>query len=157
MKKLILIASLLLSLNGWAQEKILLFPEDNIPTKWNWCNDENSGVYDPCRKTKYKYEDSIQCFSSNGTRIINLTSSFLRGGIYIESYKLKGSNQYIQYRKEDGSTGEIENISENTPCYITRPDDYEKAICVRTPSAYYGRDEDEETSMKYCKNKDYKE
>ena len=157
MKKLILIASLLFSLNGWVeQEKFRLTFDDGEP-EFNWCNDENSGAWDPCRKIKYKYEDSIQCFSSNGTRIINLTSSFLRGGIYIHSYKLKGSNQYIEYRKEDGSTGEIRNISENTPCYITRPDESSKAICVRTPSAYYGRDEDEETSMKYCKNKDYKE
>ena len=127
MKKLILIASLLLSLNSWTQDENpvdALFFDDENPFSvwfenpaWNLCNDKNPK--DPCRKTKYKYEDSIQCFSSSGSRIINLTSSFLRGGIYIENYKLKGSNQYIEYRKEDGSRGEIRNISENTPCNIT--------------------------------------
>ena len=154
MKKLIIIASLLLSLNGWAEDenpfRILFSGEP----KFNSCYSENPK--NPCRKIIYKYEDSIQCFSSNGTRIINLTSSFLRGGIYIHSYKLKGSNQYIEYTKEDGSKGEIRNISDNTPCHITRPDESSKAICVYL-YAYYGWDEDEETSMKYCKNKNYKE
>ena len=62
MKKLILIASLLLSLNGWAEDekeeefritfggKELVFPEDGIPTKWNLCNDKNPK--DPCRDRK---------------------------------------------------------------------------------------------------------
>ena len=153
MKKLIIIASLLLSLNGWAEDFSALFFNEG---EFNWCGDENLPILNACRKTKYKYEDSIQCFSSNGTRIINLTSSFLRGGIYIESYKLKGSNQYIEYRKEDGSRGEIRNISENTPCNITRPDESSKAVCAYL-YAYYGWDKDEETSMEYCKNKDYKE
>ena len=61
------------------------------------------------------FKDSLQCFGSSGTRMIDLN------GIEIISYDLSGRNQYISYKKEDGGIGEVENISESTPCHITKP------------------------------------
>ena len=69
---------------------------------------------------------------------------------------VKGKGQHIYYTKEDGSTGEIRNISDNTPCHITQPAERYKDICVYK-KGFLGFSEGSETSMENCKNKDYKE
>ena len=70
---------------------------------------------------------------------------------------VKGKGQHIYYTKEDGSTGKISNISDNTPCHITQPDERSKDICVYKKGSFGKGSGDSETSMENCKNKDYKE
>ena len=142
MKKLILIASLLFSLNGWTQNENpfrALFEN----TEYNECPIfEDQDYKQPCRTYKTQYKDTIQCFSSNGVKIVDLEK------VEIEDHDLdRKTKRYINYENKDGSYGEIKNISSTTTCHFTYPETID--ICVY--------DNGKEVDMKYCKNKDYKE
>ena len=142
MKKIILIASLLICLNGWAEIKPFEYGVGE-PPEYNECPMfEGFNRNQPCRTEKIQYKDTIQCFSSNGVKIVDLEK------VEIEDHDLdRKTKRYINYENKDGSYGEIKNISSTTTCHFTYPETID--ICVY--------DNGKEVDMKYCKNKDYKE
>ena len=142
MKKLLTLSALLLvTSNGWAEIKP--FPYEPVdPPEYNECPIfEGQDYKQPCRRYKTQYKDTIQCFSSNGVKIVDLEK------VEIEDHDLdRKTKRYINYENKDGSYGEIKNISSTTTCHFTYPETID--ICVY--------DNGKEVDMKYCKNKDYK-
>ena len=146
MKKLILIASLLLSLNSWAEIKPFEYEDEELQLpEYNKCPMfEGQDYKQPCRTYKTQYKDTIQCFSSNGVKIVDLEKVEI---VDHELEAVRDRDRYIDYENKDGSYGEIKNISSTTTCHFTYPETI--PICVY--------DNGKEVDMKFCKNKDYKE
>ena len=100
MKKLILIASLLFSLNGWTQDENpfdALFEDEDPVDAWSMNRPSNG-----------EYDEHIECFS-NGKKIIDID----------DVYVWDNDKNSIDYTTKNG-WGEINPIRPDVTCHISK-------------------------------------